>query len=206
MTDIQNIVAKAGILFKKYGIKSVSMDDLAGELGISKKTLYQIIADKKALVTMVIQSEYNYFRQMIENISSIKNDPVMQFIKLHQLISEFLKGLSLAVEYDLKKYYANVYNKFRAEYITLFTGALQANIQLGKQLGVYRSDADDYLISRIQVLRLDHNPQNTLFTELELTSPEFQREQCLLNIKGLVNSKGELLLEKYWNNIENVNK
>jgi AcrR family transcriptional regulator len=62
MTD-KIMTDKIGQLFKKYGIKSITMDDIARELGMSKKTLYQLVSEKNELVDIVLTSEFHYFKE-----------------------------------------------------------------------------------------------------------------------------------------------
>ena len=81
-----DILQKASKLYKRYGIRTATMSDIAGELGISKKTLYQYISDKEALIDMVLEADYSQMKEGLEKVIHQTRQPIEQFIKIQNII------------------------------------------------------------------------------------------------------------------------
>lgn len=206
VNDTKQIFEKVGKLFRKYGIKSITMDDISRELGISKKTLYQIVSDKAELVEQVMMNNFNEFKASVSQITSKKYDPVMQLIKLNIQVLEHLKTFSPAVEYDLRKYYQPTFEKIKNNHIGLLKEFIFRNIETGKNAGIYRTNLDTEILTKLHVARIEQAPHTDLFTLEEYTSPGFAREVCIAHLKSLVSEKGQELVEKYMNEIIENNK
>lgn len=206
MNETKQIMDKVGRLFKKYGIKSITMDDISRELGMSKKTLYQYFSDKAELVEKVIQNEFYEFRSKVNLLLNEDIDPVLQLIKLNRLILDNLKTYSTVIDFDLRKYYSNLYLKLKVQYIELFRNCISTNISHGKNSGVYRSDIDIDIITKLHVSRIEQAPHSEVYSIEEFTSPGFARETCLVHIKGMISEKGQLLLNKHYKEFEELNK
>ena len=100
--ELLNILQRVRSLYRKYGIRSVTMDDVSRELGISKKTLYQYVHDKDELVNKVVEleltSQQNHFIESCrENLNAIE-----EIAEIARCINYMLKEYSAVTEYDLK--------------------------------------------------------------------------------------------------------
>jgi AcrR family transcriptional regulator len=206
LKDTKQIAEKIGKLFRKYGIKSITMDDIAHELGISKKTLYNIVRDKAELVEVVILQGFNIFKSRILQVMDEKSDAVLQLIKLNNKVTEHLKDFSTSIEFDLRKYYSELHDKLKTSYLDFMKDCISRNIELGKTTGLYRSEIDASIITKLHVARIEFAPHTEVFTLEEYTSPGFAREVCLAQLKSLVSEKGQEFLEKYKNEIIENNK
>lgn len=202
MVDNKVLTQKVGKLFKKYGIKSITMDDIAAEMGMSKKTLYQIVADKKELVELAMDSEYRYFKNKLIEITRENNSAVLALIKINALLYEFLSEFSQAADYDLQKYHCKFYDKIKLKYVNLFLSIIQNNIIIGKKEGVYRKELNAEMISKLHLSRIEQIPNSKIFTLEEFTSPAFVKEICLYHMYGIINKAGKQELEKYINKID----
>ena len=80
---------------------------------------------------------------------------------------------------------------------------IRKNIEKGKTMGIYRSDIDTEIITKIHVSRIEQAPHSDLYTLEEYTSPGFAREVCIIHLRGLVNEKGQKLLEQHKTEINN---
>jgi AcrR family transcriptional regulator len=199
--NTRQIFDSAGRLFKKFGIKSITMDDISAELGMSKKTLYQHVLDKAELVEKVVQNNFMDIRTKVKALFNEDMDTILQFIRFNKLIVESLKIYSSAEEYDLHKYYCNLYMQIRTQYFDLFKEYTDRNITEGKKNGIYRSDINTDVITKLHVSRIEQAPHSEIFSLEEYTSPGFTREMCLANLKGIVSEKGQALLEKHMNEL-----
>jgi AcrR family transcriptional regulator len=206
MTDTSIIKQKVGQLFKKYGIKSITMDDISSKLGMSKKTLYQIVSDKTELIDMVLDEDFFYYKKQLESITRENYDAVLELIKINSLLHKFLSELSLSVNYDLQKYHADIYDRIKENYVTLFLDIIKSNLLKGKEQRVFRSELNENMISKLLLSRIEQVPNSQIFKPDEFTSPAFVKEICRYHLHGVVNSEGHKLVEKYKHEIENINK
>lgn len=203
MTQVKKISDKIGRLFKKYGIKSITMDDVARELGISKKTLYQNVSDKEELVRDVFCSEFELLKNQLANIKKQDSDAVLQLINYNLVISEFLAGLSPIVNFDLRKYHKIYYEELRDKYLKLFNEAFKGNLQLGKVQKLYREEIDVDIIGKLHLNTIVQIPESDVLTIEEYTSTKFLNEITIFHLNGLLNDRGRELLEKYKKKINN---
>ena len=145
------IQEQAKTLFMKYGMRSVSMDDIAGELGMSKKTIYQYFADKDELVDAVVnqdirdmQNDCNYcYNEAADAIEEI-------FLTMDRILGHF-RDLNPMLLYDLQKFHFNSYKKFKENKDTVLLEIIRKNIQRGIEEGLYRPDLDVEILSRYRL-------------------------------------------------------
>ncbi len=109
--ELKNILLKVRELYMKYGIKSITMDDVATELGISKKTLYQYVTDKDDLVGKFIDNEILLRQEEICKCFKADFNAIEELFEITIFMNRFLKDQNPATDHDLKKYYPHHYNK-----------------------------------------------------------------------------------------------
>ncbi len=188
--EFEDLLTKVSALYRKYGIKSVTMDDVAHELGISKKTLYQFVTDKTELVQQVVE----HVRQC--NFSSMRRkegtdlNAIEELIEVSQHVNTVMKDHSPAYEYDLKKYYPDIYRSLMSARRKLMYESMISNIRKGKKEGVYRMDLDETIIAKLHLLRIENMQTTEIFKEEEMHSQKFFREVFVYHIHGLATEKG----------------
>ena len=199
--EFEDILKKVSALYRKYGIKSVTMDDVAHELGMSKKTLYQFVSDKTELVQQVVE----HVRQC--NFSSMKKkegtnlNAIEELIEVSQHVNRLMKDHSPAYEYDLKKYYPDIYRNLMSARRKLMYESMISNIRKGKEEGVYRKELDEKIISKLHLLRIENLQTTEIFNEEEMRSQKFFREVFVYHIHGLATDKGLKILR---NNVDKL--
>ena len=201
-----HILNEVGRLYLKYGIRSVTMDDVAGELGISKKTLYQYFKDKEDLVNQVVDVYFlnNPNFRLKEEEGSNAIDRIMSIrdhmIKMFKLVQNHL-------EYDLKKSYPEVYNKI----IKFKRGKIYEDnfsvMEQGKQEGLFREDVDSDFMARLVVGRflLIFNPDNGIFSDEEIRDIRLFDQTIDYHFHGICTEKGLKYFKQQLNNVQNEN-
>jgi TetR/AcrR family transcriptional regulator, cholesterol catabolism regulator len=194
--DMDTILERIQCLYRKYGIKSVTMDDVSRELGISKKTLYQHFTDKNDLVIKIVELEVKKRTESFEEIFSRNLNAIEELIELNRLAHLMIKDYSPVIEYDMKKYYPFAYERIQQVKNSKMYRIILQNMKKGKAEGIFRQDLNEEIIAKLHVSRIMAASDNTLFTPEEIHSIAFFREFFIYHIRGIANEKGLEILEK----------
>ncbi|KPL15178.1 MAG: hypothetical protein AMS26_08355 [Bacteroides sp. SM23_62] len=188
--EFEDILKKVSALYRKYGIKSVTMDDVAHELGMSKKTLYQFVSDKTELVQMVVEHVRQCDFSAMKKKEGTELNAIEEMIEVSQHVNSLMKDHSPTYEYDLKKYYPDIYRNLMSARRKLMYEAMIANIRKGKKEGLYRKELDEKIIAKLHLLRVENIQSSEIFGEEEMHSQNFFREVFVYHIHGLATEKG----------------
>ncbi|MCY1721589.1 TetR/AcrR family transcriptional regulator [Prolixibacteraceae bacterium Z1-6] len=203
----QNIISKAFDLYHQYGIKSVSMDDIARELGMSKKTLYQSISDKYELVENVIA----YQQEVASSILAVFHDASLNAIAQHweykTKIQERFPKYNPSFLYDLRKYYPMLLTKMNEYKLKVFYEANLSNLEQGKKEGFYLEDINSDIISRMLVgnAHFSLDPANGLFCEAEVLDKNTYAEIYKYHFRGICTAAGHAELKRHFNRVKQEN-
>lgn len=200
------IVRKVFALYSKYGIKSITMDDIARELALSKKTLYQHFTDKNELVSAVFDFAEEHRMTCMGEVFGKKMNAIQETLAINQHVSKMMKDFNPAVDYDLKKHYPELYEKRRNAIVMNMYQKQKENIIKGKEEGLYRSEINPEYIARLFILRIVNFHEVPCFDMADFFKPEFFREIFVYHIRGLASEKGIKVLEKELKKIENEEK
>jgi len=195
-SELENILEKVAALYMKYGIKSITMDDVARELGMSKKTLYQYVENKNELVEKVVDYVINLKECGFKKIDDIKMNAVEKLIEVNMHIIESMKDYNPATEYDLKKYYPELYTKMHSLRRQRMHDSILSNIKKGKEEGLYRKELNEEIIARMQVSRFMNMHEDELLSKSDIQRSEFIHELFIYHIRGIANEKGLKVLEE----------
>lgn len=197
MTDKKQIIEKSAQLFKTYGIRSNTMDDIAREVGISKKTLYQQVSDKEALICLVIETERQRIEGLIHQVTADSANDIESLIRINVLIIRFLQEINPAAVNDLRKQFKSIYEDSKKQYQELFYRVIKQNLVSGKAHGIYRSDINEDFITQLHTDRIDKMQESDGLWGPNATSPDIIKEMTNYYIRGLITEKGELILNKH---------
>jgi AcrR family transcriptional regulator len=204
-SDLKNILVKVRELYMKYGIKSITMDDVAAELGISKKTLYQFVSDKDDLVGKFIDYEIEIRQEEIFRCFKIGFNAIEELFEISLFMNKMIREQNPATEHDLRKYYPHHYQKTIKSRREKMYKYIQLNLKKGKDEGLYRSDVDEEIISKLYLSRSENIHFNELFTVEEFTSIKLFKELITYHVRGIATENGISVLEKKIEKLENRN-
>ncbi len=193
----EKILKKSEELFLQYGLKSVTMDDLASQLGMSKKTLYQFVENKGDLIEQIIDLHISDEKAFMENSRETAKDAVEEMILVARHNIQELKKLSPTVIYDLKKYYQHLWSlieQLESEHTFEF---IKSNIERGMDQGVYRSDINVDIITKIYVLSTMAVVNEKMFSQKIYKKEELFTEFIKYHLQGITTEKGFTLYKKY---------
>jgi TetR/AcrR family transcriptional regulator, cholesterol catabolism regulator len=191
---------KAHALFMQYGLRSVSMDDIAGGLGMSKKTIYQFYQDKDALVDDVITTVINHNQFCCDNDKLKSQDAIHEIFLAIDMMLEMFKSMNPSILFDMHKYYPKAFQIFLKHRDDYLFGIIKDNIKRGIEEGLYRAELKIEVMARFRVesMMLPFNPDFQSKVKESLVGVE--EEITLHFLYGLVSPKGYKLALKYLEN------
>lgn len=189
----EKILMHARGLFMQYGTRSVSMDDIARGIGISKKTIYQYFEDKNAMVQKLHNYMIDLDKKMIENINQISKDAVEEVLKITQLKIQEIRQLKPAFIYDLRKYHPEVWESHHTHHNKYVKIAILQNLNRGITEGLYHTDFNMEIIATLRIASFEGVA--SLLELLQMFDmAEVVSTMTAHFLRGLVTEKG---LEKY---------
>jgi AcrR family transcriptional regulator len=192
----EKILRGAEDLFMKYGVRSISMDDIARHLAVSKKTLYQHFADKDELVVLVLKSHLERNSKEVEVILETAGNSIEELARISACMKRNMQGLNQTMLFDMQKFHPkawNVWIEFKQKYIR---ESVISNLKRGIQEGHIRPEVNPEIIAtlRIELIQLSFNPdvfQRERFNMVEVHNQLFDHF-----VFGLVTEKGRKLYLK----------
>ena len=143
----EKILEKAADMFLNLGFKSVTMDDIANEMGISKKTIYVHFENKTQLVKQVTFFMFNLISHGIDCICDLKKNPIDELYEVKSFLLYHLKDEKSSPHYQLQKYYPKIYDTLKLKQFEVMSDCIKDNLNRGIEQGLYRKEIDvDYII------------------------------------------------------------
>jgi AcrR family transcriptional regulator len=189
-----NFFIKVFELYNKFGIKSVTMDDVSRELGISKKTLYECIEDKSELVKHVMQMVYKFHGEKLEAIAASGLTAIEELMEVNKYMTNMVKELNPTLLYDLRKYYPTLFNELMEEQRRRMHEAILKNLQKGQEQGLYRKDMNIEIISKLHMTRMEYRFSHDSFILNDIDSVQVMREIFIYHLHGIANEQGIKIL------------
>ncbi|RYY41700.1 MAG: TetR/AcrR family transcriptional regulator [Chitinophagaceae bacterium] len=197
MEPKERILVKAHELYNRYGIRSVSMDDIAAQTGMSKKTLYLYYADKEELVNAV------FSRIMEDNKAACCQSQTASDNALHEIflafdrVQEMFTTMNPAVLFDMEKYHSPTFSKFKAYQNEFLYGMLRSNFERGIAEGIYREELDADILTRYRIASMMMAFNLDVFPMSRTSLWQVQWELLEVFLYGVATPKGEKLIQKY---------
>lgn len=192
-------------LLMQYGIRSITMDDIASGLGMSKKTIYQFFKDKDTLVSAIVLSVINKNQEMCNRDRLRSGNAVHEMLLAMDMATEIFQSMNPSVLFDLQKYHPVAFDKFLAHKNDFLLNMIRHNLERGIQEDLYRAEINVEVMARFRVdsMFVPFNPDFVKNTGATLVEIE---KQVIVNfLYGLVTVKGYKLVTKYLEEIINKN-
>lgn len=178
------------------------MDDLARELGISKKTLYQHFPDKGDLVHATMAYQIARITEHGQDAFDNDNSPIEQFIQIGNTQCREMQHINPVLFYDLRKYYPKSMELFEDHKRKFIREKILENLRRGIQTGLYRDDIIPELIAEyyIHLITLITSGMNDYINSLDFST--VLKQLLLYNLNGITTQKGKLILQEKLENNE----
>jgi AcrR family transcriptional regulator len=191
----QIILEQVGRLYHRYGIKSVTMDDVASQLGISKKTIYEFFNDKEDLVEQVLLNEHDHTCGFLNAIAGNEYNAIEKLFEVYKMISGMFRDYNPSMEYDIRKYYPTLFIRVREIRRHQMFESVFGNLNQGKSEGLYRNELNSKIIAKLHVFRTESLFDTDMFTQEELSSFIMFHEIFVYHLNGILSHEGRRFFE-----------
>jgi len=184
-------------LFMQYGIRSISMDDLAAAIGISKKTIYQYFADKDSLVLEIVESMLDENTKACEERKAIAENVIHESFLAIDITMELFRSMNPMLVNDLYKYHPRAYKQFANHKNNYLFNTIKENIIIGIAEGYYREDIDaDHMARfRVESILIPFSPD--YYSKVNNSLAHIHLELFYLFLYGISTPLGYKLITKY---------
>ncbi|WP_143083967.1 TetR/AcrR family transcriptional regulator [Flexibacter flexilis] len=204
METTEKILRGAEELFMRYGIKSITMDEIAKHLGISKKTIYQFFEDKDEIVFMSCKKHLCSDAECLQVISRGAANAVEEIFNLSEFLRNTVVRTHPSVLFDLQKYHKSSWDLYLSHKETVIEKYISSNIRRGIEEGLYRAEINVSIIShiRLDMIQMAFNPDIFPPTRYNLMEVHMQLMEHF--IYGLLSPKGYETLQELKNKARNL--
>ncbi|WP_400192476.1 TetR/AcrR family transcriptional regulator [Hymenobacter sp. B81] len=196
--EIKDRILLAAVgLFMCKGIRSVSMDDIATELGMSKKTLYKWFENKDQIVLAVMQAHIGKQELDCEQVFAAGENALEAMYNLIKWHKEMLSNIHPSIFHDLQKYYPQAWAVFEEHKNTFILQKTADNLRRGVQEGLYRADLDVDVLARLHLAEIELMFNNAVFPPRQFDVQRVNSVMVEHFLTGISTLKGHRLLNQY---------
>lgn len=194
------ILQKAGDLFIRFGIKSVSMDDLAREIGVSKKTIYSYFKDKNILVETVVSNQMATIECDCGVLLEKSENAIQELYSFIHLVSEKMSNIHPSVFYDLQKYHPGGQKLIERHEKDYVLPIFLKNIERGRKEKLYRKDFDSSIVAQIYVTVNDSIFKRAIVGQSNASLKQIFAESLRFILFGMATVEGKNYIRKHITN------
>ena len=192
----EQIIEKATEMYLTLGFKSVTMDDIANEMGISKKTIYQHFANKNDLVEVVTMQMFDTISCGIDEIIHPEKNAVEELFEIKNFVLHKLKDEKASPIFQLQKYFPKIYKTLHGKEFCKMQECVITNLHKGVETGLYRPSIDIEFISRIYYSCVHAIKDKSVFADEKYNFRMLEELYLDYHLRAIVTEKGLKVLEK----------
>jgi len=193
----ERIQRKAEDLFRRYGVKSITMDEIAAQLGVSKKTLYQFFSDKNELVESVVMNILGYSREICDKNRETSKDAVHELMQAMDFVHQIFSDMHPAMVYDLERFHPRAFGLFLEYRNKYLYEVIRSNLSRGIEEELYRPDIDINIAAKFRLEGMMIAFNEDIYPHTEFTVADVQRAIIEYFLFGVASLKGHKLITKY---------
>jgi AcrR family transcriptional regulator len=173
------------------------MDEIAVQCGVSKKTIYQAFADKDALVSAIMEEHIEKAEKNCMHVQQHSENAIHEIFLSLDWVHQMFDGVNPIMLYDLRKYYTNIFQKLEVHKAHFLADIFRKNFERGIEEGLYRPEIKIDILVPLRIHTMTLVFEHDLFPSNKYTLYDIDKEITLLELYGIVTSKGHKLIEKY---------
>lgn len=195
----EKIIQKAGEMFITLGFKSVTMDDIAQEMGISKKTIYTHFDNKTNLVRETVTYLFHTISCEIDEIRAEEKNPIEELYEIKKLVLMHLKYEKSSPQYQLQKYYPEIHDTIKAMHFEKMHCCTLENLEKGVKKKLYRENLDIDFIARIYFIGMNGIKDDSIFPVQKFPKISLYEAYLEYHLRGIVTKEGLKILNTFIN-------
>lgn len=199
----EKILKKAIDLFINFGFKSVTMDDIASEMHISKKTIYSHFNNKTKLVEAATFCVFETISNEINCICEMQKNPIEELYEIKKSVMLHLKNEKTSPHYQLCKYYPEINESLKKKQFELMQACVVNNFERGIEMGLYRTNLNEEFVSRIYFLGITGIKDENLFPTNVFTKTKIMDNFLEYHLRGIITKEGLYTLNTIIKNNKN---
>ncbi len=164
-----------------------------------RKPFINILMIKKDLVRNIVLLDYNNRNKFFREIKNRELNAIEELFEVYRMINTMLRDYNASMEYDIHKYYPELYSKVKEIRRKKIYDTMYNNMNKGKKEGLYRKELNSKIIARLLVFKVENMYDNNIFTMEELVSVKVFNEVFVYHLQGILNTKGRTFFEKNFN-------
>ena len=188
------IIKKATDMFLKLGFKSVTMDDIACEMCISKKTIYKYFSNKEKLIEEGTEVVHQKIHTLMDNVVAQNHNAIAENFQIREMFKEMFQSFDQSPAYQLKKHYPEIYEKMMCNEIEDCSQMFRQNIEKGIKEGLYRKETDVEAAVKFYYTLIFSINENTM---LEKEAYELEAKALEYHTRAIATAEGIIELEKH---------
>ncbi len=193
----KKITSKSEELFFSLGFKSVTMDDIANAMGISKKTIYAHFSNKTELVEVVTFSVLDHISEGIDKINATSINPIEELYDIKMFVINYLKSVKVSPQHQLKKYYPQIYERLQIKQFEKMHSSFENSLKMGMNTGLFRPDIDVNFISRLYFNGVTAIRDISVFPESDFDKNYLFESYLEYHLRAITTLKGLNLLNNF---------
>ncbi len=195
----EKILHKATEMFLTLGFKSVTMDDLANEMGISKKTIYSHFENKTRLVEESTMDMFWFISNGIDEIIALTKNPIEELYEIKKFVMVHLKNEKSSPQYQLQKYYPKIHEALKRKQFEVMQDCIKDNVKRGMEMGIYRDNLNVEFISRIYFSGVTSIKDNNIFPLQIFSMAQLMDDYLEYHLRGITTVKGREIINSIIN-------
>ena len=193
----KKIISKSEELFLSLGFKSVTMDDIANAMGISKKTIYTHFSNKTALIEVVTFSILDHISEGIDTINAASVNPIEELYDIKLFVMNYFKNERVSPQHQLKKYYPEIFERLKIKQFEKMHSSVENSLKMGMYSGLFRPDIDINFISRLYFNGMTAIRDISIFPESDFDKNYLFESYLEYHLRAIVTNEGLNLLNNF---------
>lgn len=195
----EKIIEQAAELFLNLGFKSVTMDDIANKMGISKKTIYVHFGNKTELVDAVSFFLFENICEGIDTICDTSKNPIKELYDVKMFVMRHLKNEKTSPQYQLKKYYPETYNRLHMAQFNKMQESVQESLKRGIAMELFRENINVDFIARMYFNGMSGIKDESIFPANKYSKHDLMEQYLEYHLRAIVTPKGMNILKQFIN-------
>ena len=192
----ENIILKSEELFLSLGFKSVTMDDIANAIGISKKTIYTHFNNKETIIGVVTDHVFETVCHDIDAICDLNQNPIQELYAIKKRVMQYMQKEKASPTYQLQKYYPAIYNNIKQRQFSYMQQCVVKNLNRGLEQDLYRQNIEVQFVARIYFNGITGIKEESLFPHTMYEGETLYEMYLEYHLRGIVTPKGRNILNQ----------